>query len=91
MVDSVFRGVDVPCCMSGGSCVCSKDERVLRGYMRNLADIHPMTAKQREWCLDQIDGVEGYRREDYETVSDALLANGVLDAWMDYCRDKGLL
>lgn len=49
-----------------------------------------MTPEQREWCLSEIDNVEGYERSNYATLPDDLLANGVLCAWMDYCRDKGL-
>jgi hypothetical protein len=45
----------------------------------------------REWCLDEIDRVEGFRRRDYELLDDSELARGVLDAWLDFARDKGLL
>ena len=50
-----------------------------------------MLPEIREWCLREIAKVEGYGREAYETVPDAKLAAGVLHAWTDYCRDKGLL
>ncbi len=50
-----------------------------------------MTAEQREFCLTEIGNVEGYRRADYEESDDADLASGVLSAWTDFCRDKGLL
>lgn len=50
-----------------------------------------MTKEQREWCLNEIDQIEGYSRQHYEACSDDLLANGVLSAWVDYCRDKGLM
>jgi hypothetical protein len=47
--------------------------------------------EQREWCLAEIDSVEGYRRDDYLNEPDAEVARGVMDAWIDYCRDKGLM
>ena len=53
-------------------------------------NLPPMTVDQREWCLTQVASVEGHSREDYEGKTDAELARGVLSAWMDYCRDKGL-
>lgn len=69
-------------------CVCPATERALRHVARAGA---PMTAEQREWCLMEIDGVEGYRRDDYVNESDPDVAHGVLNAWTDYCRDKGLI
>lgn len=50
-----------------------------------------MSEKQREWCLEEIDSVEGFRRADYAEAPDADLARGVLDAWLEYCRDKGMV
>lgn len=50
-----------------------------------------MTVEQREWCYQEIDSVEAHDREDYLKGSDAELAMGVLNAWQDYCQDKGLL
>lgn len=91
---------DAPCCLKPqaddplfpylGGCVCMPAERVLRGWIGG-ADVPPMTAEQREWCLVEIEQAEGYRRSDHETESDADLANTVLSAWVDYCRDKGML
>jgi len=65
-------------------CLCGKSERVLRAKA-------PLTDEQREWCRKEIDRVEGHTRADYEAADDATLASGVLDAWTDYCRDKGLM
>lgn len=65
-------------------CVCPPTERMLRSGL-------PLTPAQRTWCLDQINSVEGYRRDDYLGCTDAQLAKAVLTAWSDYCRDKGLL
>ena len=71
-------------------CVCSEMERALRGWQRG--DVMPdMTDEQRELCLSEIGRVEGYTRADYEGLSDRDVASGVLSAWTDYCRDKGLL
>lgn len=75
-----------------GDCVCGTTEKALRAWCNPIGvKTNPMTAPQREWCLSEIDSVEDYRREDYATMPDELVANGVLVAWMDYCRDKGLL
>lgn len=74
----------------GGGCVCPDAERALRAYSAH----HPlpaMTPEQRAWCLDELARVEGYDRQDYEACDDATLARGVLYAWVDFCRDKGLL
>lgn len=71
-------------------CVCGETEKALRAWINNRAAA-PMTKEQREWCLEEIDGVEGYERKTYENDSDAELAMGVLNAWTDYCRDKGLM
>jgi hypothetical protein len=66
-------------------------ERALRGWMSAKSDMPNMTEDQRNWALDEIASVEGYSRSDYEDADDAMVARGVLDAWTDYCRDKGLL
>ncbi len=72
-------------------CACGGRERVLRAYIVKLPGLPPMTAEQREWCLSEIDSVEGWRRTDHLADTDADLARCVLAAWTDYCRDKGLL
>lgn len=54
------------------------------------AEVPPMTPEQREWCLSEIDQVEGYERADHEASSDEALADAVLAAWTDFCRDKGM-
>jgi hypothetical protein len=87
-----FYGVKVPCCGEPDEgCACGGDERVLRAYKRGEGDLKPMTQDQRQWCLDEIGQVEGYDIKDYVQYSDADLAHGVLSAWTDYCRDKGLI
>lgn len=83
----------VPCCIAGRmdmGCVCGPDERALRGFIQGTAR-PAMTGEQREWCLDQIGQVEGWKREDHAGACDSLLARAVLDAWVDYCRDKGMM
>lgn len=90
MDKNIFCGVIVPCCMGDDGCVCGKEERVLRGYVRQYPKLEPMNTEQREWCLSEIDSIEGYDRKDCENYTDSDLANTVLAAWMDYCRDKGL-
>ena len=77
------------CYHDGSRCACEPNERALRNYASGTDSPQPMTAEQREWCLDEIDGVEGYSRSDYEKHDDSGLASGVLEAWRDYCRDKG--
>lgn len=84
----------VPCCMGAGStkpCVCSREERILRGYIGGYGNLPPMTAEEREWCLSEIDRVEGHSRKDHVDDDDSSLASGVFSAWTDYCRDMGLL
>ena len=92
-----------PCCMDpedtgaangpvvGSGCSCMREERMLHAYSGGYGNLPPMTAEERNWCLDEIESVEGYRRQDYEASSDAGLARGVLCAWTDFCRDKGQL
>lgn len=76
-----------PC---NGACICGPDERPLRAYAEGRVTT-PMTPAQREFCLSEIDQVEGHSRQDHETDSDRNLAIATLGAWQDYCQDKGLL
>lgn len=71
-------------------CVCSWGERGLRLFMWRM-NTAPMTPGQRDWCLDEIAAVEGFDRSDYADRPDHELAGGVFEAWVDFCRDKGLL
>jgi hypothetical protein len=50
-----------------------------------------MTPAQRDVCLAEIDSVEGYAREEHDSDTDQDLARTVLCAWVDFCREKGLL
>lgn len=72
-------------------CICGMTERVLRHWASGRRHYEAMTPEQREWCLLEIDSVEGYSRKDHESDTDPLLAQAVLNAWQDYCRAKGLL
>jgi hypothetical protein len=93
MANMVFGDSYAPCCRvdAGEGCICGTDERVLRGYIGGVSTLQPMTQPQREWCLHEIHSVEGYDREEHESDSDSDLARTVLDAWTDYCRDKGIM
>jgi hypothetical protein len=68
-------------------CMCSLEERALRHC---IARRTTLTAEQRKYCHDQIVAVEGYNESDTQG-SDSDLAHTVLRAWMDFCRDKGML
>ena len=81
---------ECPCTGDPQTCVCLESEAVLRCYASGWPRT-AMTPAQREACLEEIAQVEGYDRRDYENASDQDLARGVLQAWTDYCRDKGLL
>lgn len=81
---------EAPCCAEPSSCVCPQEERALRAWSTEKP-MPPMTDNQREWCLREIDQVEGFRRREHECDSDQDLARTVLDAWLDYCWDKGLI
>lgn len=72
-------------------CMCLPMERALRAWKLKEPTVPPMTPDQREACLREIEQVEGYSRADYVDAHDGMLASGVLDAWTDYCRDKGLI
>lgn len=76
--------VSCQCYGDENMCVCGDDERILRAGV-------PLTADQREWCLNEIASVEGHERQDYESHNDSELGRAVISAWRDYCRDKGLM
>jgi hypothetical protein len=78
------ESANMPCC-------CGHTEKALRFWSAGSIFADHMTGEQREWCLNEINRVEGYNRKDYEDSPDTDLARGVLLSWQDYCRDKGLL
>lgn len=73
-------------------CPCGEQsaERALRGFKRGEF-LQAMTREQREFCLRELEQIEGYSRDEHATDSDQDLAGTVLSAWVDYCRDKGLM
>lgn len=77
---------DVACvvCDDPDFCDCGAEERFLRVG-------GPFTAEQREWCLAEIAAVEGHCREHHVADDDSQLGRSVLHAWIDYCRDKGMM
>jgi hypothetical protein len=95
MTDSnIFATVIVnTCCYAGQEigCQCGPAERVLRAYIDAEPGLPAMSREQREWCLSEIDSVEGYDRKEHESGTDSELARSVISAWMDYCRDKGMI
>lgn len=76
-------------CGYGECCVCPDTERALRFVIYTPGAT--MNDEQREWCKREIDKVEGHGRHDYIDADDSTIAGGVLNAWVDYARDKGLL
>jgi len=90
---SPFGGFVLTACVDcDHSDSCVNDEAVLRSYDR-CGDTRPpaMNVQQREWCLQEINAVEGWSRDDYEAVPDQELARAVVYAWGDYARDKGVI
>ena len=80
--------VDCQCGDDLPGCVCMPEEKALRAIMAGR--YRPMTQAERDWCRDEIASVEGYTAAHAEG-SDADVARMVLNAWTDYCRDKGML
>ena len=79
------------CCHKAeAECECPPAERALRAYAAGECSV-PMTPEQRKACLEEIAQVEGYRPEDHAGDADGDLARAVLSAWVDYCRDQGLI
>lgn len=70
-------------------CACPPTERALRFIADDKACT--LSTADRTWCLAEIGRVEGFAVADYERANDPDLARGVLDAWLSFCRDKGLL
>lgn len=95
--DGMPGAQEFPCQCAGtkwvptpASCVCEKTERLLRAYAYVDAGTHPpLTPEQREWCLKQLDRVEGYGRDGFKDNDDMWLCRTVLNAWADFAKDKG--
>lgn len=92
--NTLFNPLSVPCTCEGlpeQMCVCAAAggaEKCLR-YVMAVDGV--LSTEQREWCLNEIDHIEGHSRADHEADSHADLARATLDAWTDYARDQGLL
>ena len=89
--DELFTNPEAPCCLGPnheGCPGCPKEERALRAICSDR--YRAMTPAERDYCKRQIASVEGYSEADAEG-SDADVARTVINAWRDYCRDKGLL
>lgn len=91
MADFPIERSTTYCCYAGEEigCVCTETERQLRAFTAGMPSMGQMTPAQREWCLSEIDSVEGWSRAEHEHDADHELARNVLNAWRDYCRDKG--
>jgi hypothetical protein len=92
MMDTPFdhhRGLSCVCFGDPDECGCPDGEVAVRHYAKGLP-MPPMTPQQQCWCLREIGSVEGFRGSDYLTSSDQGLAKALLEAWLEYARDKGL-
>ncbi len=95
----LFDPYSVPCgCMGPldeDCCPCADAQGVGAGAERVLRHIvhvgGKLTDRQREWCMSEINKVEGHCSADVVQADDATVAAEVLCAWLDYCRDKGML
>ena len=90
---ATFEPFAVPCCSNytNDNCLCAAvdgAERVLRHVIHTKGDL---TQAQRDYCRQEIGSIEGYTESDCDGLNDADLARLTLNAWVDYCRDKGLL
>lgn len=72
------------------NCMCPDAEKVLRMIVGDRST-KPLTEGEKKECFAEIDKVEGYSSADLAAGTDWQIANGVLCAWTDYARDKGLL
>jgi len=51
-----------------------------------------MSPEQRAWCLEEIASMgDSTQQGDFAGLSDGYLARQVLQAWLDYARDKGVI
>lgn len=90
MADLSWPIENAPCCYGNDGCVCTDMEQAIRAWSGGVA-MPAMTIGQREACLHEIGRVEGFVADDYAGASDRDVAAGVLEAWTEYARDKGLL
>ena len=79
-----------PCTTCGEECMCGDQERVIRRIIRGDWPHGPMTARQREWCVQEADSAgEGmFHRRGLELLSDIDLAQAVMEAWRNYVQSN---
>lgn len=80
-------GYGVNCTNGVPSCggVCDDKEIFVRYYALGPSTV-PMTAGERQWCIDEADraGEGAYPPKDTQGLDDKALAKTVLMAWADY-------
>jgi hypothetical protein len=83
----IFSEIKANCCMGNTYCICTHDERVVRGYVRGEITM-PMTEQQREYCISTADwaGEGHYNRKELSEMNDKDLATALLNAWMLYAQ-----
>lgn len=84
-----YRDLSCICFGDRDQCGCPDSEMAIRHYAKGLP-MPSMTDGQRAWCLREISRVESFSRSAYAGTSDQDLARGLLEAWLEYARDKGL-
>lgn len=87
--EPVFQGISANCCIDWPECICTHDERVIRGYVRGEITL-PMTEQQREYCISTADwAAEGhFNRKELSEMNDQELATALLDAWHMYAQSN---
>lgn len=82
---STLEWPSAPCCYDPHNCICSDEERALRGWFSGAVRT-PMSAAHRAYCLAQLKAAEGFSARDFDSCSDADLAGAVLSSWLDFAR-----
>jgi hypothetical protein len=91
-LDHLAEKIGCVCLPGEDLCCCPNGEQVLRAYAYVEDTSLPlMNMDQHAWCVAQIESVEGHSADGHEPLTDRDLASGVLEAWADFARDKGLL
>lgn len=91
--DEIGSTLPCKCFNDRRSCLCQDGERALHHYAAKNT-LPPMTPEQRAWCLAEVRSVEGMDSETRELedgADDNTYAHYTLRAWIEYCRDKGLI
>jgi len=82
---------ECPCYDDPVSCGCLAEEAVLRCYAARYPRTALSPAQRLECIEDAVRCEEGSHAADFAGLSDQDLARATLQAWVTYCRDKGLL